>query len=69
VARIRATKPIDDLANNMPTVALELAAVAEQLERHYGDMQDLEFTVEDGKLWLLQTRTGKRTAPPPRQCQ
>jgi pyruvate, orthophosphate dikinase len=63
VAGIRATKPIDDLADDMPTVALELAAVAEQLERHFGDMQDMEFTVEAGKLWLLQTRTGKRTAP------
>jgi pyruvate,orthophosphate dikinase len=63
VAGIRATKPIDDLADDMPTVALELAAVAEQLERHYGDMQDMEFTVEAEKLWLLQTRTGKRTAP------
>ena len=40
----------------------ELLAVGELLERHYADMQDLEFTVERGKLWMLQTRTGKRTA-------
>ncbi|GAB5457210.1 MAG: pyruvate, phosphate dikinase [Henriciella sp.] len=46
----------------MPAVYTELAAVADKLETHYRDMQDIEFTVEDGKLYMLQTRTGKRTA-------
>jgi pyruvate,orthophosphate dikinase len=62
VAGTRATKPIAELATEMPEVAAELAAIAERLERHYRDMQDMEFTVEDGRLWLLQTRNGKRTA-------
>jgi len=46
----------------MPTAFAELAEVFELLERHYRDMQDIEFTVERGKLWMLQTRSGKRTA-------
>ncbi len=46
----------------MPDVFAELKALAERLERHYRDMQDIEFTVEEGRLWLLQTRAGKRTA-------
>ena len=46
----------------MPEVFAELARVFDLLERHYRDMQDIEFTVERGKLWMLQTRTGKRTA-------
>ncbi|MEI5686243.1 pyruvate, phosphate dikinase [Sphingomonas kyungheensis] len=46
----------------MPTVYAELAAVFDRLETHYRDMQDIEFTVEQGKLWMLQTRSGKRTA-------
>jgi len=46
----------------MPAVFAELAAVRERLERHYRDMQDIEFTVQQGRLWMLQTRTGKRTA-------
>jgi len=46
----------------MPQAYAELAAVFDQLERHYRDMQDIEFTVERGKLWMLQTRSGKRTA-------
>lgn len=46
----------------MPEVYAQLAAVFETLERHYRDMQDIEFTVERGKLWMLQTRSGKRTA-------
>ena len=46
----------------LPTVYAELAATFEKLEAHYRDMQDIEFTVEQGKLWMLQTRTGKRTA-------
>ena len=46
----------------MPTVFKQLAEVRDQLERHYKDMQDMEFTIERGKLWMLQTRSGKRTA-------
>ena len=46
----------------MPEVFAELARVFDLLERHYRDMQDIEFTVERGKLWMLQTRSGKRTA-------
>ncbi|WP_419814871.1 pyruvate, phosphate dikinase [Glacieibacterium sp.] len=46
----------------MPTVFVELASVFDLLERHYRDMQDIEFTVQQGKLWMLQTRSGKRTA-------
>ena len=49
------------LEESMPQVYQELNAVQEKLEMHYKDMQDLEFTVQDGKLWLLQTRNGKRT--------
>jgi pyruvate,orthophosphate dikinase len=62
VAGIRTTLPIDDLAKGMPTLYEEFAAYADKLERHYRDMQDMEFTIEQGKLWLLQTRDGKRTA-------
>jgi len=46
----------------LPKVYDELAKTFETLEGHYRDMQDIEFTVEQGKLWMLQTRTGKRTA-------
>ena len=49
------------LEEYMPEVYKELYDIQEKLERHYNDMQDLEFTIQDGKLWLLQTRTGKRT--------
>ncbi len=62
VAGNRPTKPIADLSAEMPEPAVQLAEIAKQLELHYRDMQDMEFTVEDGKLWLLQTRVGKRTA-------
>ncbi len=54
-------KPLS-MEEAMPVVYGELAAVFDLLERHYRDMQDIEFTVERGKLWMLQTRTGKRTA-------
>ncbi len=47
----------------MPQVFAELSKVRDRLEKHYRDMQDIEFTVQQGKLWMLQTRTGKRTAP------
>ena len=47
----------------MPKAYKELDAIRVKLEKHYRDMQDVEFTIQDGKLWMLQTRTGKRTAP------
>ena len=62
VAGIRATKPILQLATDMPEMHAEFAEIAKRLERHYREMQDMEFTVERGRLWLLQTRDGKRTA-------
>jgi pyruvate,orthophosphate dikinase len=46
----------------MPETFAELIAIFDRLEKHYRDMQDLEFTIQDGKLWMLQTRSGKRTA-------
>lgn len=61
VAGIRTPKPIDSLKAEMPEVARELGPIANLLERHYSDVQDMEFTVQNGKLWMLQTRTGKRT--------
>ncbi|MBX3529212.1 MAG: pyruvate, phosphate dikinase [Rhizobiaceae bacterium] len=62
VARIAAGSERPSLEKLMPQAYSELVAVAERLERHYRDMQDLEFTIERGKLWMLQTRSGKRTA-------
>ncbi len=62
VAGNRATDRIDHLAEVMPEMYEEFAAIALKLEKHYTDMQDMEFTIERGKLWLLQTRDGKRTA-------
>ncbi len=62
VAGIRATIPVGQMATDMPHAFEELLAISDQLEGHYRDMQDLEFTVENKKLWLLQTRDGKRTA-------
>ncbi len=62
VAGIRKTKPIEELRAEMPRAYAEFEAIAEKLERHYGDMQDVEFTIERGKLWMLQTRDAKRTA-------
>ena len=61
VAGIRTPRPITELSQLMPRAAGQLQRVATLLERHYREMQDIEFTVESGKLWLLQTRTGKRT--------
>ncbi|HET8680163.1 MAG TPA: putative PEP-binding protein, partial [bacterium] len=55
-------RPIAELAKELPKAYEEFIKVCEMLERHYKDMQDLEFTIERGKLWMLQTRTGKRTA-------
>lgn len=62
VAGIRTPLPIKELAKTMPEVYRELEEVARKLESHFRDMQDIEFTVERGKLYILQTRTGKRTA-------
>ena len=61
VAGIRTPKPVAELANDMPGLYEELDCVGSKLERHFGDMQDFEFTIEDGRLYLLQTRVGKRT--------
>jgi pyruvate,orthophosphate dikinase len=61
VAGIRTPKPITDLSQTMPKAATALRHVCRRLEKHYREMQDIEFTIEDSKLWLLQTRTGKRT--------
>jgi pyruvate,orthophosphate dikinase len=62
VAGTRTPLDIDDMAEQLPAAHKELIATQERLEKHYRDMQDLEFTVERGKLYLLQTRSGKRTA-------
>lgn len=62
VAGIRTPRPIGELAESMTEVYEELMMFAKRLELHYKDMQDIEFTVEQGKLYILQTRNGKRTA-------
>ena len=62
VAGIRATQSLDEMAEIMPRAYQEFATIASRLERHYRNMQDMEFTIEHGKLWVLQTRDGKRTA-------
>ncbi|MFW5898107.1 MAG: pyruvate, phosphate dikinase, partial [Halanaerobium sp.] len=62
VAGIRTPKDISELNNLMPDVYDEFIEVTETLEQHYKDMQDIEFTIQEGELFLLQTRTGKRTA-------
>ena len=62
VAGVRTPHPISEMKKEMPSVYRQFQDVAKMLERHYKDVQDLEFTVERGKLWMLQTRSGKRTA-------
>ena len=62
VAGIRTPSPIATLKEEMPEVYKEFASIAQELEKHYKDMQDMEFTIENGKLFILQTRNGKRTA-------
>jgi pyruvate, orthophosphate dikinase len=62
VAGIRTPEHIDDLKRRMPEIYDELLGIAGRLERHYKDMQDIEFTIQEGKLYLLQTRSGKRSA-------
>ena len=61
VAGIRTPNPISQLKKELPAVYEQFASIADLLERHYHDMQDCEFTIERGKLWMLQTRTGKRS--------
>jgi len=63
VAGIRTPLPISRLAQDMPEAYAEFMRIATLLENHYTDMQDMEFTIEDTKLYFLQTRNGKRTAP------
>ncbi len=62
VAGIRVTEPLDSMAGRFPGPHRELLAAMDALERHYRDMCDIEFTIEQGRLFLLQTRVGKRTA-------
>jgi pyruvate,orthophosphate dikinase len=62
VAGIRNTSPIAKLANEMPEVYQQFQQIAQRLEQHYRDVQDMEFTIEQGHLYMLQTRTAKRTA-------
>ena len=63
VAGIRTPQPIAEMAEAFPEVYGDFVRIADVLENHYKDMQDMEFTVERGKLFMLQTRNGKRTAP------
>ena len=63
VAGLRTPRDIQALQRVMPSIYDELQAICHQLETHYGDMQDLEFTIQDGTLYILQTRNGKRTGP------
>ena len=62
VAGVRTPSPISKLHEEMPALYEQFAAIADRLEKHYRDMQDMEFTIENGKLYMLQTRNGKRTA-------
>src|SRR5437762_2063534 len=61
VAGIRTPMHLSEMAKRLPTIYAQLEKVRAKLEKHYRDMQDMEFTVEEGKLYMLQTRTGKRT--------
>ncbi len=62
VAGIRVTKPMEQLETEMPDLYRQFSEIAGRLEHHYRNMQDMEFTIEQAKLWVLQTRDGKRTA-------
>ena len=62
VAGIRTPQPISTLADTMPDVYQQFVDISTRLEQHHKDMQDMEFTIENGKLYMLQTRNGKRTA-------
>jgi pyruvate,orthophosphate dikinase len=63
VAGIRTPQPIEELEHVMPQAYKQLREITANLERHYRDVQDFEFTIEEGKLYMLQTRNGKRTGP------
>ena len=63
VAGVRTPAKISQMRDEMPEVYAQFEEIAQRLERHYRDMQDLEFTIERGTLYMLQTRSGKRTAP------
>ncbi len=62
VAGIRNTDPVENMSQTMPEVYKQFMEITARLEKHYKEMQDVEFTIEHGKLWMLQTRTAKRTA-------
>jgi pyruvate,orthophosphate dikinase len=62
VAGIRHTRPLAELQDDLPDIHAQFVQIAERLEQHYRNVQDMEFTIEEGKLWLLQTRDAKRTA-------
>ncbi|PWM72636.1 MAG: pyruvate, phosphate dikinase [Bacillota bacterium] len=62
VAGVRTPQPIDRLKEDNPAVYEQFKTIVDKLEKHYRDMQDMEFTIEEGKLFMLQTRNGKRTA-------
>jgi len=62
VAGIRNANPIENMVKKMPEVYYQFMDITDKLEQHYKEMQDVEFTIERGKLWMLQTRNGKRTA-------
>ncbi|NPV82842.1 MAG: pyruvate, phosphate dikinase, partial [Candidatus Aminicenantes bacterium] len=61
VAGIRTPSPLKNMEKEMPAVFKQLVSVVKRLEKHYGDVQDFEFTIQEGKLYMLQTRNGKRT--------
>ena len=63
VAGIRTPQPIAELEKVMPEAYKQLRKITSSLEKHYKDVQDFEFTIEEGKLYMLQTRNGKRTGP------
>ncbi len=63
VAGVRTPQPISKLAEDLPDCYKQFMEIANKLENHYRDMQDMEFTIQEGKLYFLQTRNGKRTAP------
>ena len=62
VAGIRNAGDVAEMENDLPQAYAEFMEICEKLEQHYNEMQDVEFTIENGKLWMLQTRNGKRTA-------
>src|SRR6266508_313849 len=62
VAGVRTPEHLDDLKRRMPKAYRQLVAIKDKLEQHYREMQDIEFTVQEGRLYILQTRSGKRTA-------